>query len=273
MNVMRSSLFGSLLQVLKFNLDRKTERLRVFEIGRTFLRDPALAGDNATVAQVRQPMRLAALAFGPAEPLQWGQRAQAVDFFELKGDIEALLAPRSAQYERAEHPALHPGRCARILLDGEAVGWLGELHPKWRQSYELAQAPVMFEIDLEAVLQRPLPNAEPVAKHHPVQRDIAVVVREAVTHQELLAAVWAAPSGGLLRDALMFDLYRPQAAATAGSEAPADAGQGPRQGEKSLAVRLTLYGRDATLADEEIDIAVRAIVQHLAQALQARLRA
>jgi phenylalanyl-tRNA synthetase beta chain len=273
MNVMRSSLFGSLLQVLKFNLDRKAERLQVFEIGRAYLRDPALPGDNATVAQVRQPMLLAGLAFGPAAPLQWGQRAQTVDFFALKGDVEALLAPRKAQFERAEHPALHPGRCARILLGGQAVGWLGELHPKWRQSHELAQAPLLFEIDLEAVLQRPMPNAQPVAKHHPVQRDIAVVVREEVTHQDLMAAVWAAPSGGLLREALLFDLYRPDATAPAGPEQPLEAGAGPRRGEKSLAVRLTLYGRDATLADEEIDVAVRAIVEHLAQALQARLRA
>ena len=270
MNVMRSSLLGSLLQALKFNLDRRAERLRLFEIGRIYLRDALVQASNAHVAGLRQPLMLAGLAYGPCEPLQWSGRGSSVDFFEAKGDVEALLAPRQASFERMEHPALHPGRCARILIDGQAVGVVGELHPKWRQSYELAQAPMLFEIDMEALMQRPVPNAQPVAKHHPVQRDIAVVVREAVSHQELMQAIWAAPSGGLLRDAVLFDLYRPEAAAP--SSAEPSGGAGPRLGEKSLAVRLTLYGRDATLSDEEIDVAVRAIVEHLIRTIQARLR-
>lgn len=264
MNVMRSSLLGSLVQVLRFNLDRKAERLRIFELGRVFRRDASVAGSDSAVAGIAQPRRLAGLAWGASEPLQWSGKEREVDFYDVKADLEALLAPRVPTFERAEHAALHPGRCARVLLDGVAVGVIGELHPAWCQANDFSRAPQLFEIDLDAVLQRPLPQAQPVARQHPVRRDIALVVPERVEHDELMHAVWSAPSGGLLREALLFDIYRPPAGAAMTGVSP---------GEKSLAVRLTLYGHDATLADEEIDAAVQGIVSHLQGALQARLRA
>jgi len=264
MGVMRSSLLGSLLQVLKFNLDRKAARVRVFELGRVFLRDPSVKNSDATVEGFDQPMRVAGMACGGADALQWGAKERAVDFYDAKGDVEALLAPFKPVFEAAEHPAMHPGRCARVLLAGRVIGFVGELHPRWRQSYELAQTPVMFELELDAVLQRQVAAFSGVTKHQPVERDVAVIVAEAATHGALMQAIWAAPTQGLLRDAILFDVYRAK---------PGQAGGGLVEGEKSLAVRLTLNAPDATLTEEQIEAAVQAVLGQLQNQLGARLRA
>jgi len=261
MSVMRSSLLGSLLQALKFNLDRKAERVRVFELGRVFLRDPAVVTTDTTVRGIHQPMRVAGLAYGDADGLQWARKSAGADFYDIKGDVEALLSPLKAQFKPADHPALHPGRCAGIWLDGRQVGVVGELHPRWRQSWELAHAPLLFELDLEAVVQQQVAVFEPVPKFQPAQRDIAVIVADNVTHDAVLAAVHAAPTGGLLREALLFDVYKPKQSAP-----------GLAAHEKSLAVRLTLASGEATLTDEQIDAAVRAVVESIAGQLGGRLR-
>ncbi len=265
MSVMRSSLLGSLLQVLKFNQARKQPRVRVFELGRVFLRDASVKSTDATVEGFDQPMRVAGLASGSADVLQWGRKEQGVDFFDVKGDVEALLAPLQAQFVPGTHPAMHPGRCAQVLLDGKSIGFVGELHPQWRQQFELTQAPVLFELDLDAVLQRRVAEFKPVAKLQPVQRDIAVVVADDVTHAALMAAIWAAPTSGLLRDAQLFDVYRPKLAKDA---APAADGATDR----SLAVRLTLNRDEATLSEEQIESAVKAIVEQLTASVGARQR-
>jgi phenylalanyl-tRNA synthetase beta chain len=262
LSVMRSSLLGSLLQVLKFNLDRKAGRVRVFELGRVFLRDAGVQNTDSTVEGVSQPMRVAALAYGAQDALQWGRKDKAVDFYDAKGDVEALLAPLRPTFEPAEHPALHPGRCARVLLDGRAIGFVGELHPRWRQSWDLPGAPMLFELELEAVLRRPVPSFKPVAKRQLVERDIAVVVAERVTHDEVVRAAEAALPGELLRSCVLFDVFRPQGTSTGGLA----------QGEKSLAIRLTLGSDAAALTDAEIDAAVQAVLQALAQHTGARLR-
>ena len=268
MGVMRSSLLGSLLQVLKFNADRRAERVRVFELGRVFLRDASVADSDSTVAGYRQPQRVAGLAFGAADRVQWATAPRNVDFFDAKGDVEALLAPRKPVFEAAEHPAMHPGRCARIVLDGSTVGFVGELHPKWRQSWGLPQAPVLFELELDAVLSRAIPEFTSVARHQSVERDIAVVVGEAVSHGQLMASITSALDAALLRDAVLFDVYRPKAP-KGGEMAAASASLA--QGEKSMAIRLVLGG-DSTLTDTQIDAAVLTVVEQLAQRHGARLR-
>ncbi|WP_395668378.1 phenylalanine--tRNA ligase subunit beta [Rhodoferax sp.] len=264
MGVMRSSLLGSLLQVQKFNQARKVARVRVFELGRVFLRDASVENTDTTVQGFDQPMRIAGLACGSSDTLQWGRKDQDLDLFDVKGDVEALLAPRKAVFSPGSHPAMHPGRCASISVDGKHVGHVGELHPQWRQSYELSTASVVFELDLDAVLQRVVPEFKPVAKFQPVQRDIAMVVGDTVTHAELMAAVWAAPSQGLLRDAQLFDVYRPKV----GKDAT------PEQGSpnRSLAMRLTLGSDTATLTDEQIEAAVTAVMAQLTSSLGARQR-
>ncbi len=261
MGVMRSSLLGSLLQALKFNLDRRAERVRVFELGRVFLRDASVQTTDSTVRGIHQPMRVAGLAYGDAEGLQWSRKSPGADFYDVKGDVEALLSPRKARFTPAAHPAMHPGRCAAVWLEGREIGFVGELHPRWRQGWELAHAPVLFELDLEAVVQREVPAFEPVPKFQPAQRDIAVIVADAIGHDEVLETVRSAETGGLLRDAMLFDVYKPkQASPILGMH------------EKSLAVRLTLASAEATLTDEQIDAAVKAVVDRLAERLGGRLR-
>ena len=262
MSVMRSTLLGSLLNVVKFNVDRKASRVRVFEIGRVFHKDASVQNTDTTVQGFDQPMHVAAIAFGSAAPLQWGTKEQAADFFDVKADVEALLAPAVPQFEAAEHPAMHPGRCAKVLVNGQAVGHVGELHPRWRQSWELTQAPVMFELSLDAVLHRDVPKSAGVAKFPNVERDIAVIVKDSVTHAQLMAAVHAAKTQGLLRNAVLFDVYRPKAESAAMA-----------MDEKSLAVRLTLNSDEATLNETQIEGVVQAVLAELAAQVSARLRA
>jgi len=264
MSVMRSSLLGSLLQVLKFNQDRKAPRVRIFELGRVFLRDASVVSSDTTVQGFDQPMRVAGVAMGPVDAPEWGCKERAVDFYDVKGDLEALFAPTRLTFEPAAHPAMHPGRCARVLCGGEAVGFVGELHPKWRQSYDLVQAPVMFEVDLDAVLGRQVPRFESVPRFQAVERDIAVLVHESVTHDDLMQAIWAAPCCGILRDAVLFDIYRPKTLAAAAEQS--------RPSEKSMAIRLTLNAQDATLSEQQIEVAVAAVLATLSEKSGARQR-
>ena len=269
MSVMRSTLLGSLLQVLKFNLDRKAQRVRVFELGRVFLRDASVGNTDTTVQGFHQPMRVSGLGYGPGDTLQWGRKEQAVDFFDIKGDVQALLAPLQARFEPATHPAMHPGRCASVWIDDRAIGFVGELHPQWRQSWDVPQAPILFELELDAVLQRAVPQFQSVAKRQPVERDVAVVVAERVTHDDVMAAIKQAVPDGVLRSAVLFDVYRPKPL-RGGEEVLAG---GLAVGEKSLAVRLTLGRDEATMTEADIDSAVQAVLAQLTERVGARLRA
>ena len=152
--------------------------------------------------------------------------------------------------------------CKYVGLQGRVIGFIGELHPQWRQSYELPQAPVLFELDLDALLQRPVPRFEPVGRLQPVERDIAVIVDESVTHARLMEAIEGAPTQGLLRSATLFDIYRPKESTAS-----------MQLGEKSLAVRLVLSSDEATLTEAQIEQAVQAIVDRLQSSVGARLRA
>jgi phenylalanyl-tRNA synthetase beta chain len=261
LSVMRSTLLASLLAVLRYNLSRKTTRVRVFEIGRVFKRDAAVQDGPLTVAGVHQPMRVAGLIYGAAETQQWGRAEQAVDFFDAKGDLTSLLAPRQATFVAAEHPAMHPGRCAAVHVGATCIGHVGELHPQWRQAYELPHAPMLFELDLNAVLDQPVPVFEPVPRQQPVWRDLSLVVRDSVAHDALVACLRDDPAA-LVRSATLFDIYKPKQAVT-----------GMAADERSLAVRLELLDNSSTLTDERIDATVAAALTRAAQAFGARLRA
>ena len=261
LSVMRSSLMGSLVQVLKFNLDRRAPRVRVFELGRVFKKNPSVLDTDTTVAGFDQPMRLAGLAFGPNQPTQWGVAERDVDFFDIKGDVEALLSPRKPTFVAAAHPALHPGRCAQVLLDGQPIGFVGELHPQWRQSYGLPKAPVLFELDLDAVLARQLPKAQTVPRQQRVERDLAVWVGESVTHDHIMVAVQGANTQGLLESANLFDMYRPK---------PMD---GETSLRRSMAIRMVFGSDEATLTDVQIDAAVASVLTALQTTVAAQLRA
>ncbi len=247
LDVMRTTLLGGLIEVLTTNLARRRDRVRVFETGRCFER----AGQGH-----RQPLRLGGLAYGNALPEQWGAPARAVDLFDVKGDLAALLAPRALTTDRGAHPALHPGRAARVLLDGAAIGWLGELHPRLVRHFDLPRAPVVFELDLPPLLARPLPAAVPVPKFPVVRRDLAVVVDEALPAQEVLAALEAArpPRVDAIR---LFDVYR---------------GPGVPSGKKSLAILVLIQDTQRTLTDAEIDATVAEMLRILADRFAATLR-
>jgi len=258
--VMRSSLLGSLVQALRHNLARKAARVRVFELGRVYLRDATAADGPLNVAGLRQPSRVAGLAYGAADGVQWASKERPVDFFDVKGDLQALLAPHEPVFAAAAHPALHPGRSASVSVGGRAIGHVGELHPKWRQAYELPHAPVLFELDLGAVLDLPVPVFEPVPRQQPSFRDIALVLPDAVPHDALMQ-VLRDDASGLVRRTTLFDVFKPAAPAA-----------GLSAGERSLTVRLELRDDAQTLTDERIESAVNAAVARAQQAFGARLR-
>ncbi|HEY3074380.1 MAG TPA: phenylalanine--tRNA ligase subunit beta [Burkholderiales bacterium] len=255
-SVMRSSLIGSLVANLRYNQARKVERIRVFEIGRVFVRDPQAPDGPLAVRGLRQPIRVGAAAYGPALEEQWAAETRAVDFFDVKADLEALISPLTARYERGEHPAFHPGRAARVMVEGQAAGWIGELHPRWQQKYELARPAVMFELDAERLQAVPPPAFAAPSKYPPVVRDMALVVDAAVPAQALLDAM-EAKKPPIVASIRLFDLYQ---------------GQGVPAGRKSLAFRVVMQHTERTLTDAEADAARDALVSLLGQKFAASLR-
>ncbi len=262
MSVMRSSLIGSLLQVAKFNLDRKAYSVKIFESGRVFKKNDQIEDSLQTVKGIDQPMHLAGLAYGPLQPLGWRADHKAVDFFDVKSDVCHLLADQSVQFVSATHPALHPGRSARIDIEGKPVGWIGELHPQWRQEWGFPLAPVVFEIELDTVLSHPVPQSKSIPRLHPVERDLAIVVNESVTHEALMSCITTAASHQLISHTVLFDVYRPSK-----PDAAVNAG------EKSMAVRLFLQSNDEhTLTETQIESVIETVVAQLTSKLSARLR-
>jgi len=264
--VMRSTMIGGLVDKVRYNLNRKASRVRLFEVGRVFHRDSKVADAGLTVAGYHQPMIAAGIAYGPAFEEQWGVATRPVDFFDIKGDVEALFHPRTPRFEPVAHPALHPGRAARVIVDGKPVGVVGELHPRWLQKYELTQAPVVFELELDALRDVGLPVYSEISKFPAAVRDLAVVVKQAVRAQDMLDAMRAALDksgfGHFVQSLVLFDEFRPKAAsASIGAD------------EKSLAFRVTLQDTGATLQDETVDSAVRCMIDALTAGFDARLRA
>jgi len=240
MSVMRSSLLGGLLAALSTNLSRKQTRVRLFELGGCFV---------AETGGYVQYERVAGLAYGNVMPEQWGIPSRNVDFYDVKGDVEALFSPRKISFEAAPHPSSHPGRSARILFNGLAIGWIGELHPQWQQKYDLPLPVVWFEIEQGPLLQIGLPQAVNVSRFPLVRRDIAVLVDEAVTAQLLLEAMRAENAANVVELAI-FDLYR---------------GKGVDDGKKSLAFRVLLQDTQKTLTDIEIEQSMLRLVAVLRQ--------
>ena len=226
--------------------------MRVFEIGRCFTRATA----DEAVAGFHQPLRLGALCAGPAAPAQWGEKTRNVDFFDLKSDVEALFPNRALRFEKLAHPALHPGRAATLLLDDVAIGSIVELHPAWRDKYELGAAPVVFEIDLAALSRQPLPSYRQVSRFPSVERDLALLVAQEQPLQPVLDALRkAAPA--IVQSIELFDLYH---------------GKGIEPNQKSLAFHIVMQDTEGTLADAEVDAAVQGLIEVAARQFAATLR-
>lgn len=253
LSVMRTQLIGGLVDILRYNLNRRAERVRVFELGRVFFPDTTVEEGPWTVKGVRQPQHIAGLAYGPADDVQWGVANRRVDFFDVKGDVERLVAPLKVRFVKEAFPALHPGRSAAIYAGEQRIGFIGELHPRVQQQFELPHAPIVFELDVAPLTQVPVPGYTPVSKFQPMTRDLAVVVAADVEVQKLFDAVREATRHDVrlapLTDFRLFDLYRPKDDATA---------------EKSLAFSLELSSRtEEALTEAQTEGAVAAVLEAL----------
>ncbi len=290
-SVMRSSLLGGLLANLRYNLNRQASRVRTFELGAVFIRDPAQADGPVAVAGIAQPQHLAALAFGAADDEQWGIRARPMDFFDIKGDLETLLAPLEARFQApaaalpagALGAALHPGRCAQVFLGEMAIGWIGELHPRLCAFFELPSAPLLFEVAVAPLLDIGLPRVTDVPRFPALVRDIAVWLDHAVAAgavlEDLRREVAAQPTLSTVRSIRLFDVFRPASADNSANPPPESSHNAPNKDasgllnkEKSLAFRIVLQDTQRSLAEADADTARAAIVAHLMQRWGARVR-
>lgn len=244
--VMRSTLMGGLIEILQNNLNRKQNRVRVFEIARIFRKE-----NNQFV----QTERVGGLVYGSALPEQWGEKSHPVDFYDLKADVETLLRGKNAAFVKAEHSALHPGRCAAIVVDGVNVGIIGELHPKWTQKYDLPQAPLLFELDMDAVLTTEKVRYQAVSKFQAGRRDLAFVLPENVAFADLQAALGQV-NNPIIQGIELFDVYR---------------GAGLPENHKSLAVKISLQDMNATLTDETVEPIIQELIAQ-AETVGAKLR-
>ncbi|HET8831891.1 MAG TPA: phenylalanine--tRNA ligase subunit beta, partial [Casimicrobiaceae bacterium] len=244
-DVMRTTLLPGLLETLRTNVKRKLPRVRIFEAGRTFGRDG-----------VPQPMRIGGLAFGPAAAEQWGSPLRQVDFFDAKGDVEALVAPLSLATRASAKPWLHPGRSADVEIVGKRVGWLGELHPRLLRAFDLPSAPVAFELDVEALTCLPMPEARPLSRLPSIRRDIAVIVNENIEVGDILQALQDIKPAQV--EAIdIFDVYR-------GHELP--------NGMKSVAILVLMRDTERTLTDEDSERIVATLLATLRARFDATLR-
>lgn len=247
MGVMRSSLIGGLVANLQFNLNRKQNRVRIFEIGCCFTNDK----DN-----YQQTDNIAGICYGDTQPEQWGLAAKSVDFFDVKMDLESLFWPESVKFEKFLHSALHPGKSAQIYRRDKIAGWLGELHPRLQRKYDLPRSAILFELHLDALSSRTLPKAWKLSKFPPVRRDIAVVVANHLSAQMLLESM-NAEKADIVSEIYLFDVY---------------SGKGMEPGKKSLAFRILLQDTEKTLIDKEVDDAIAKLISVLESKYNAKLR-
>lgn len=254
MSAMRLSLLTGLLDTIAYNQSRQQTRVRIFEGGLRFI------PDAAAESGIRQELVFGAAIVGDKRPVHWESKGEAVDFFDLKGDMERVLSLTSARHDlkfvAKQFPALHPGQSAAIMLDGKEIGFIGSVHPSIVQKLGIKGKPVVFEILGDAIANRPVPAAKEISKFPANNRDIAVVVDENVPAGDVLDACRHA--GGVKLVAVnLFDVYR---------------GANLAAGKKSLAIGLTVQDTEKTLEEEEISTVIQAVLAELAQRFQAYLR-
>jgi phenylalanyl-tRNA synthetase beta chain len=248
MSTMRSSLWGSHLEVLTYNLNRQVSRLNIFEIAQTF---------QGAKKDFIETEVISGLSYGSFLPEQWADKIREIDFYDMKAHVEALTS-KSLTFKRSDKTplALHPGQSAEVFLEGQSIGWLGKLHPKWQQYFSLPKAPFIFELKIEKLLEDKAFKYEDISKFLPVRRDIAIVVDESVEVDSILDAVFKAKIPFLNRMAL-FDLYQ---------------GKGIAENKKSVAFLILMQDTSKTLVDSEADSSVSKIVELLEKQFGATLR-
>jgi phenylalanyl-tRNA synthetase beta chain len=251
LSVMRSSLWPGMVAAAASNTARQQDRVRFFEASRSY---------HGSLDDHFEVVRIAGLASGPAVPEQWGMKAEAVDFFDIKADVEAILSLACAldevRFVPAEHPALQPGQAAEILRGDDVIGVMGRLHPRLAKDYDLKRAVYLFELDAEKALASAAPEASAVSKYPAIRRDIAIVVDDDVSADDLVDTV-ASSAPDLIRDVRIFDIYK---------------GDTIEAGRKSVAIGLILQETSRTLTDDDADSAMAAAIDELKKKFAAYLR-
>ncbi|HEY7885608.1 MAG TPA: phenylalanine--tRNA ligase subunit beta, partial [Cellvibrionaceae bacterium] len=251
MAVRRSSLLPGLARVLSYNVNRQQQRVRLFETGLRFV--PGSQG-------VQQIPTLTGLIYGPCTAQNWASDDEGVDFFDLKGDLQSLLGltgkADSFSFAAAEHPAMHPGQCARVECQGEAIGYLGALHPLVQRELDVSGSVFVFELNMQPLTEARVPAFKPLSRFPAIRRDLALLVNRDLPVQKLLDGVQNT-AGQWLTDLKVFDLYM---------------GKGIDPHRKSLALGLTFQHPSRTLNDDEITASVAAVVETLKNEFDAAQR-
>ncbi|MCE9854164.1 phenylalanine--tRNA ligase subunit beta [Shewanella chilikensis] len=254
MSAMRLSMFTGLLNAVGYNQARQQARVRLFETGLRFI------PDAQAESGVRQQAMLGAVIAGPQSDEHWNMESKTVDFFDLKGDLEAIIGLTVSEaefsFKGAQHPAMHPGQCAEILRNDRVIGYIGAVHPSLEKPFGLNGKTIVFELELDALLQAKLPQAQAVSKFPANRRDIAIVVDEEVAAGEVMTLIRKVGENQLV-GLNLFDVYR---------------GKGVEQGKKSLAIALTLQDNTRTLEEKEIAEMVDTVVSALKSEFNASLR-
>jgi phenylalanyl-tRNA synthetase beta chain len=254
MSAMRLSMFTGLLTAVGYNQSRQQNRVRLFETGLCFI--PDAQADSG----VRQQAMLGAVISGVQNDEHWSMESKTVDFFDLKGDLEAIIgltvASTEFSFRGATHPALHPGQCAEILRNNRVIGYIGAIHPNLEKPFGLNGKTIIFELELDALLHARLPLAQAVSKFPANRRDIAVVVDEAVSATDVMNLIRKVGENQLV-GLNLFDVYQ---------------GKGVELGKKSLAIALTLQDTTRTLEDKDITETIGSVVSALKTEFNASLR-
>lgn len=248
MNVMRTSLWPGLIQVLQYNCNRQQTDVRIFESGNCF-------------RQSTEQFVLAGLVAGSVLPLQWGVAERSVDFFDVKGDIENLLllsgqSLADFSFQPLDHSALHPGQAASIYLGKHCVGRFGLLHPNLAKLLDLKGNIYLYELDVALLQKRVLPQMKELSKFPTVQRDIAILVDKSIPVEQIQATIFAV-GGELLQSLTLFDVYQ---------------GAGIPLNKKSMAFSLMLQHVARTLTDDEVDNFMQNVYSVLQNVHAAELR-
>lgn len=250
MAVMRTTLWSGLLNAMKFNLNRQQDRVRLFEIGMRYL--PQSSGP------VKQEMVLSVVVTGQAYPEQWGLPSRPVDFFDIKGDVEALfsLGKNQVIFQPISHPALHPGQSCEIIIKDSKVGVMGVLHPSLQQALDLEEPVILLEIQWLPLIQSRLPVFQLVSKFPSIRRDIAFIIPKEVLFYEISTLVRQV-AGNLLKNLQLFDVYE---------------GSTIKAGHRSLALGLILQDANRTLVDDEVNQVIANVITALQTKFKVILR-
>ncbi|MCW9048025.1 MAG: phenylalanine--tRNA ligase subunit beta [Gammaproteobacteria bacterium] len=250
LSVMRTSIWPGLLKAVSHNLNRQQPRVRLFETGLTFVKQGADLVQNAKVSGA---------ITGSIVAEQWSAEDRKVDFFDAKSDLEAILSAgglNDVYFEKAGHPALHPGQSAKIFKKNQAIGWIGALHPNTQKKLDIDPPVYVFEVDQKLLLEGAVPVFKALSKFPEVRRDIAVLVKQEITVEELVKSIKSVTSE-IFQEIMLFDVYT---------------GTNIEDGLKSVALGLILQGFSSTLTDEDVEKEINKIVTVLNDRYGATLR-